>query len=141
VSEEPRKGWAQACLRISSEAVSFESIADQLGLLADSGGNAGEPGPGRSTRRRTLWVLESGLPNDRHLDEHLHPLLGRLDSRHAALATLRSNCRMEIFAGAYFENGQIGETVPWQIMKALGDLQINLDLDLYSAGALETQTE
>ena len=140
MSDQPRKGWAQASLRIFSDTVSFEWITEQLGIVADTGGNAGEPGPGTSTRRSTLWVLKSGLPNERNLDEHIQQLLTRLASRQAALVAVGSKCRMEIFAGAFADNGQIGETVPWQTLKALGDLQIDLDLDLYPAEAPETLT-
>jgi hypothetical protein len=91
VSDQPRKGWTQARLRIISDTVSFEWITEQLGLVADAGGNAGEPGPGTYTRTSTLWVLKSGLSNEHHLDEHIQQLLGRLGSRRAALGAVDLN--------------------------------------------------
>lgn len=137
MTDKPRKGWAQASLRISSDTMSFEWITDQLGISADIGGNAGDPGPGTSTRRSTLWVLKSGLSNEHLLAEHITALLDRLTGRDAALATIAEHCRLEIFAGAFADNGQIGETVPWTILKALGERQIDLNLDLYPAGSSE----
>jgi hypothetical protein len=134
-------GSGTLSLRIISDTVSFEWITEQLGLVADLGGNAGEPGPGTYTRTSWLWVLKSGLSNEHHLDEQIQQLPGRLGSRHAALGAVGSKCRMEIFAGAFADNGQLGETVPWPTLKALGDLNIGLNLDLYPARACGTPTE
>jgi hypothetical protein len=54
VPDEPTKGAAQASLRVFSDTVTFEWITEQLDIQADIGANAGDPGPGRSTRRSTL---------------------------------------------------------------------------------------
>jgi hypothetical protein len=88
VSDRTSKGWAQASLRIFSDTASFSWITEQFGSVADTGGDAGEPGPGTSARRSTLWVLKSGLPDEHPLDDHIPQLLGRLEARHAALAAV-----------------------------------------------------
>ncbi len=137
VRDEPRKGWAQASLRIFSDSVTFEWISEQLELDPDHGGNAGEPGPGTSIRRSTLWVLTSRLSSEHLLDEHIQHLLSRLQSRLVGLAAVAEECRMELFAGVFADDGQISETVPWETLRTLGDRHIDLDLDLYPAEAPE----
>jgi hypothetical protein len=138
VTSRQGKGWAQASLRIFGDAITVETITERLGIEPDFGGNAGTPGPGRSTRPTTLWGLNTRLSDDHLLNEHIHDLLARLDGRDDALASLADECRVEIFAGVFSDNGQAGETLPWLTLKALSDRRIDLDLDLYPAEAHQT---
>lgn len=131
MTDHAHKGWAQASLRIFSDSVTVEWITEQLGIEPDVGGNAGEPGPGRSTRKTTLWGLKSGLSNDHLLNDHINQILARLEGHHPALAAIAEQCRLEIFAGVFSDTGQAGEILPWQTLKALADCKIDLDLDLY----------
>jgi hypothetical protein len=139
VTHQPRKGWAQASLRIFSDTVTVQWITERLGIQPDIGGNAGEPGGGTSVRRSTLWALKSGLTDEHPLNEHIQHLLGRLESRRDALAGVGEKCGMDIFAGAFADDGQMGETIPWQTLKALGQHSLDLTLDLYPPDAPGTQ--
>lgn len=131
VTSRQGKGWAEASLRIFGDGITVESIAERLGIGPDFGGNAGTPGGGASTMRTTLWGLKSRLSNDHLLNEHIQDLLARLQGCEDVLATLAEQCRIEIFAGVFSDNGQTGEMLPWLTLKALGDRRIDLDLDLY----------
>lgn len=86
---------------------------------------------------KVVWVLQSSLPQDRGMEEHLAVLLEFAESRADALRALLPDCRMDIFCGFSSGSGQGGFSLSPQLLRRLADLPLTLGLDLYPPGPLD----
>lgn len=134
-SVSPSSKWSRGSLRILSLTVRADHITDRLGIVPDEAfehGTLMSPGHPRSARREgSLWRLGSGLSSDRSLDEHVTALLRRVAGKHEALAALSADCQMELFLGFSSANGQGGCLLPAGLLREVGQLGLDIVLDLY----------
>jgi hypothetical protein len=131
----PQEKWASGSLRICSDTLTPQQVSAALGIQPDSSfdkGSLSSPRNPQSHRRETsVWLLTSGLGNDRWLDEHVAALVQRLEGKNDALRELSASCEAELLLGFGSENGQGGCTIPFGLLTAVGQLGLDLVLDLY----------
>src|SRR5438445_164082 len=68
-------------------------ISQRLGIEPTHTHAKGDPHPTRTLPdvkwRNSIWILDSRLPSNARLDDHLRDLLNRLDSKDAEIASIR----------------------------------------------------
>jgi hypothetical protein len=137
---EPGK-WSTATLRIASKDLSVEDISAALNIAPDrafSKGSLASPRNPQSQRlEASVWLLESGLSNDRWPDEHIDALLSRISSSKLAICNLAVSGQAELVLGYGSENGQGGCVIEAAILNELADFGLDLVLDLYPPEASE----
>ncbi|UWE07694.1 DUF4279 domain-containing protein [Actinacidiphila bryophytorum] len=138
VTMQPRTAdikWSKGSIRIMSQAVSAREISARLGLAADAefeqGSLMSPRNPASARRESSVWVLRSGLPDDRDLAEHVRALVGLVDGCREALAGLSDTCDLELSLGFGSENGQGGCVLPAGLLADVAGLGLDLVLDLY----------
>ena len=131
----PDSTWSAGSLRITSRTVRAREVSVRLGITPDhehERGSLSSPRNPLSRRREAaVWILRSGLGNDRWPEEHVTELLRRLVGRHEALASLAADCELELFLGYGSANGQGGCALPAALLHEAGGLGLDLVLDLY----------
>jgi hypothetical protein len=67
-------------LRLFGEALDPERVTEQLGVKPSKKYGPGDRVSSRSAAKRTqgMWMLQSPLPEERPLDEHIVAILGKL---------------------------------------------------------------
>jgi hypothetical protein len=125
--------WFRASLRIAGEELRPEEVSDLLNLRPTKTRLRGESvsPKARLLMTQSLWLLESGLSNDRGAPEHLNCLLDLLEPRALEIRALSGNFCVEFFCGFSSGNGQGGFTLDAVTLKRMADLGIALALDLY----------
>jgi hypothetical protein len=71
------------------------------------------------------------LGEDRWLDEHVAALVQRLEGKDGASRELAASCESELVLGFSSENGQGGCTIPSRLLAVVGQLGLDVVLDLY----------
>jgi hypothetical protein len=135
LSPMPSATWSAGSLRITSWTVRASEMSVRLGIIPDHEYERGSLSSPRNplSRRRdsSVWILKSGLGNDRWPEEHVSELLRRLAGKHEALASLAADCTLELFLGFGSESGQGGCTLPSALLREAGALGLDITLDLY----------
>ncbi|MFJ4598106.1 DUF4279 domain-containing protein [Kitasatospora sp. NPDC088861] len=135
LSPMPGTKWSAGSLRITSWTVRASEISVRLGITPDHEYERGSLSSPRNplSRRRgaAVWILKSGLDNDRWPEEHVAELLRRLVGKHDELASLAADCKLELFLGFGSESGQGGCALPSALLREAGDLGLDIALDLY----------
>ena len=123
--------WARASLRVVSSTLAPKAIEQAFGVDSDSSYAAGDAVSKRGGLRTfNGFFLESGLPTNRPLNEHLEALLSRISPFEVAL---RENPELhaDIFCGFSSTNGQGGFTLATELLDRLADLGLPVTFDLY----------
>lgn len=131
----PSENWTAVSLRISSRDLTCAEITEALRLKPtecfEKGTPASPRNPNSYRREAAIWLLASGLGDDRDATEHFEALLQQIEPRRAELESLRSSCTVEFFVGFSSDNGQGGFVLPAELCSRIGKLPIALSLDLY----------
>ncbi|MFC7219687.1 DUF4279 domain-containing protein [Streptomyces polyrhachis] len=131
----PDTKWSAGSLRIVSQTITVDEISAVLGIEPDDYFEHGSLeiacNPDTFRRKRSVWILKSGLDSDRWLQEHAEALVGRLGERRESLGRLAESCELELFLGFGSENGQGGCVLPARLLTEIGSLGLNVVLDLY----------
>ncbi|MFC1421543.1 DUF4279 domain-containing protein [Streptacidiphilus cavernicola] len=138
VTMQPRTAdmkWSTGSIRIMSQAISASEISARLGLAAgeecERGTLMSPRNPASARREGSVWVLQSGLADDRDLAEHVRALVGLVDGCREALGHLSNDCDLELFLGFGSENGQGGYVLPADLLADVAGLGLDIVLDLY----------
>ncbi|MFJ5924743.1 DUF4279 domain-containing protein [Kitasatospora sp. NPDC092948] len=131
-----------------SQTLRASEISVRLGITPDreyEQGSLTNPRNPRSRRREAaIWILRSGLENDRWPEEHVAVLLRHLAGKRDELASLAADCTMELYLGYGSKNGQGGCAFPAALLREVADFGLDIELDLHPqapdnyAGAHET---
>jgi hypothetical protein len=114
--------WWTASLRVMSETITTNEMTRRLGLSPTSAKDS----------RRSVWVLNSGLPSSEPLERHLAVLLDVLEPIATTITALqRDGCDTEFFVGFSSETGQVGADLGAALLGRIAALGIDLALDLY----------
>ena len=127
-----------ASLRIWPRERGAGTAAHVTQMLAVEPTKSHEAGDARSQRdSRTLgnamWQLHSDLPWERPLSDHLEQLCSAMQGHREALRRLtQDGYAMDVFCFVELENGQGGVLISPELLRKLGDLSLELDLDIYA---------
>lgn len=82
-----------------------------------------------------MWSLDSNLPWEQPLADHLDQLCDAVEAKVDALRDLvDSGYSMDFFCFVEVENGQGGVLLEPHVLARLAQLPIELDLDIYASG-------
>ncbi len=127
--------WARASLRVFSNALTPEELAEVLAIQPDKSYRIGDRISRRpssmAVRETNALFVESGLPNDRDLDEHLTALLDRIEGASENLRSLAGRAKMDVFCGFSSGNGLGGFLLSPSLLTRLATLGLDVDFDLY----------
>ncbi len=117
-------------------------VTTALGIQPSDAHDAGTPKHGRPSSplwKHGLWSLESSRPEESELDVHLQSLLDRLlPARDKILQLLDSDDRLraDFFCGLWLvEQHQADLSISPEILRGVGALRAELNLDIYSEAA------
>jgi len=87
-----------------------------------------------STRRRVSngWRLESSLPRDRSLEEHVTTILDRVSPSLHSLQELTTRPEIELACAVYFGNQAPEMYLAPPLLARIAQFGASLDVDLYS---------
>jgi len=126
-----------ASLRIISDTLSNDEITTLLNATPTTTftkGSLASPRNPRSLRRpANVWIIESVLPRDRPLCDHIGALVQFITDRKDAFAIISKDCRMDMFCGLFTE-AQGGVVLDAAVIRQLANLQYDVDivLDIYA---------
>jgi hypothetical protein len=127
-----------ARFRIMGADLDPEAISSRLNFKPDQSHRRGDPNYGKSGRRYSdfsegLWSVKSNLPDTDPLDDHLAFLIDKLRGRASVLNELQQQgYRTDVYVGAFGEEtGNLGFSISNASLRALGDLGLKLELDVY----------
>ena len=82
-----------------------------------------------------MWALDSHLPWEQPLSDHLDHLCDAVETKVEALRNLVDDgYSMDFFCFVEVENGQGGVLLEPHILARLAQLPVELDLDIYASG-------
>jgi len=125
-----------ATFRVIGHDLVPDDISLLLGREPDEAHGKGDPRLGESGRRYSdfttgLWAIDSPK-EEKPLSEHLRELLGKLEGCGAVIRNLQEQgYRVDIFVGV-FGGANIELVIPSDILRKLGDLNLELIIDVYS---------
>lgn len=133
MSLDPDEKWSRATFRVFSTTLTPEEIEATLLLTATYVHRMGERISKRvpAFHKEHAFFVESALPTSEPLGRHLAGLCDLLDPVRDRVATLRLNCRCDIFCGFSSGNGQGGFSLDASLMRRLAATELTLSLDLY----------
>jgi hypothetical protein len=111
-------------------------ITERIGIEPTHAHRKGDPHPTRTNPdlkwRHSIWTLDSRLPGNARLDDHLRDILDRLDSKTADVASIRAEgWRAEFRCGLFMEAPNEGTTVAAETIARMAALGGELGLDIY----------
>jgi hypothetical protein len=132
--DEPGPHEYTAGLRVFSERLRFVELEARLGEPT-RGHDIGDPvsrrRPDSPKRRHAYWTLESSIERTRPLDEHIDELLAFAEKRRDVFASLRRDCKMDIFCGVFSGvDAQGGFSLEPSVSRRLGELQLPVVFDI-----------
>jgi hypothetical protein len=125
--------WSRASLRILGEDLQPGEIEVLLDLKATRTHSRAESRTREDTAiwLDSLWLLESPLPQDCDLPEHLDWLLDALEPKLYVLSSLSRKYRVDLFCGFSSSSGQGGFTLDNARLSRIARLGVPMVLDLY----------
>jgi uncharacterized protein DUF4279 len=133
--------WSRASLRLVSEVLPPDAISDALGTEFDHSYRLGD----QVSPKNSPWVLrnkhgcflESGLPSDQPLPDHLISLAGKIRPFAMKLVNIRDRVDADVFCGFASSNGQGGFTLTPDLLASFVEWNLPLTLDLYPPEAVD----
>lgn len=127
--------WSSCVFRVSSSRLSVAEITRVLNSEPTSAQDKGEPkskrAPERGVRDFSVWLMESGVGDDKPLNEHLAALLPFIESHAEEIRSLSKDCTVDLVCGFSSGNGQGGFVLEHDVLKKIGEAGLDIVLDLY----------
>ena len=127
--------WSAARLRVFSPDLTPEELAAALVVPPDQSYRTGDRVSLRSgsevVRKTNAVFVDSGLPENRPLDEHLEALVAKLEPAAAGLRSLSGRAKADVFCGFSSANGQGGFSLSPRLLARLAALGLDIGFDLY----------
>lgn len=136
---DDNRKWSLAGLRIFGETLRPEGIGPMLGLTATRTHLKGEllSAKHKTVRRKSSWHLDSPLPDDSDMVDHLKWLLDSLEPKRDVIRELSREYDVDLFCGFSSGSGQGGFALDSVTLARLSELGVPLLLDLYPPGPVE----
>lgn len=116
-----------------------EEITKLIGVSPTSTGLKGEPNPAlknvRLVNRENLWHLDSSLPKERTLQDHINSLIKILQPHQESFLAIAKTCEAELYIATYFDFATPTITIPPQTLSQLSRYGLGERLDLFFVGA------
>ena len=140
---DDNRKWSLAGLRIFGDTLPPEAIGPTLGLAATRMHLKGEllSPKHKAVRRKSSWHLDSPLPDDSNMVDHLKWLLDSLEPKRDVVKELCKQYEVDFFCGFSSGHGQGGFTLDTVTLARLAELGVPLALDLYPPGPIEIDAE
>ena len=129
---ENRYGYSvRLSLRVRHPSISPEAISTGFKLAPTTQWQVGSEVSGGRTKDSTYWIASLDIPSDDGLYESLKFAAGRLRTQEAFVAELvRTGGSCELFVGMFLDRDS-GDALPWDLLRSLGDMRIDLSLNIY----------
>ncbi|KUM53038.1 hypothetical protein AR688_03680 [Rheinheimera sp. EpRS3] len=129
--------YSQATLRIFGEDLIPEDVSNLLGAKATKSKKKGDEVVGKVSGKVRIakigsWHLHAEKREPEDLNAPIAEILSQLTSDLAVWERLCQNYKVDMFCGLFMGNCNDGLSLSPEIMLALGQLKIVLDLDIYS---------
>lgn len=123
----------KACLRVFGPELDPDHVSATLRCEPTRSWRRGEPHPRLKghTSKMGMWQIDSGLEMGRPLVEHLRAILTATTDDLTAWKQLSSKFECDVFVGGTVADLNTWIVLPPDVMKALGDRQVELAFDLY----------
>lgn len=124
-------------LKIISKLLTPQEITQILGIPFDTAWKIGDQKPGSSVKtKENTWIVDSGLAEESELESQIEALLERLRPVNSRMKLLPAGTVIDVSCAIYapsvpalyFDNA---------VIKRIGDLGANFDIDLYILGNQE----
>jgi hypothetical protein len=114
--------------------------SERLGIEPTHAHRKGDPHPTRTNPdlkwRNSIWTLDSRLPANARLDEHLRDILDRLERHAAEITSIRAEgWRAEFRCGLFLDAPNEGTTVAAETLARMVPFGAELGLDIYPGDA------
>ena len=124
---------SQVSLRIHSSILSCDIITKALGVeptkCLDKGAKIHRNNA--KIRERSMWILESQLPEEETLDKHIDKLLIRIDKMGDRFSSLLEQVDCDLFCFFSTENGQGSIGLDKLLLQKLAKYPLDIIIDLY----------
>jgi hypothetical protein len=134
--------WSAASLRVFSSELTPEELAAALGVSPDRSYRAGDRVSLRSkseaVHQSNAIFVNSGLPSDRPLEEHLAALVNKVERAMMGLRSLGGRVKADVFCGFSSRNGQGGFSLSPALLARLTALGLEIGFDLYPPASSES---
>lgn len=125
-------------LRIRHPTMDPQIFTETLGMQPWVARHAGEPRATSTSpwlegnHRKTYWTSRLTPPDDSDIETFLVRTVKSLTPHRLLFRELRdTGGELELFIGLFASGGNIGATLPHDLMVAIGDMGIDLGLDIY----------
>jgi len=134
--------WTVAVFRIHSETKSIEDICNKINTQPTRYQLKGElyskRNPKSKIREENLLIYKSPLSDQETIESHIKYFLSFLKDKVKCLEELQAECEFDIMCAYSSENGQGGFTLDKNILKELAVYPIDLSINLYPPGEMES---
>ncbi|HEX6508988.1 MAG TPA: DUF4279 domain-containing protein [Chloroflexota bacterium] len=125
-----------ARLRLVGDDLDPDEVTSMLGCRPTEAARKGERRPNRSSRplyaRRGIWLLQSAEDEKQPLEAHITALLDQVTADPEVWRTLQERFEVDIDVGLFLEDDNREFWLSPEVVKALGDRGIGLDVDIYA---------
>ncbi len=130
----PALAHSRATLRVVGDDLVPDEVTALLGApptMATTRGQANELDRGPRVWRTGSWRLEAPDAAPANPDGQIAEILGELTPDLAAWRSLAARFRVEMFCGWFMADGNEGVSLSAETLRALGEREIRLEIDLY----------
>ncbi len=124
-----------ASLRVFSESLAFADLVAVLGEPTkgyDIGDLVSPRRPDGPRRTSAHWCLRSAAPRTQPLDEHIAELITFVEVHSREFGELGDKVQIDVFCGVFTgDDSQGGFTLGSDLIRRLGDLNLDVGFDLY----------
>ena len=125
-------------LRVFHPAMDPQLITDTLGMQPNTVQKVGNPRTSPTGRmlegcwRHSVWSSRFTTPDDSEIEKFLARTVEGLRPHRSFIRTIwDTGGEVEFFIGLFADGVKIGTTLPHELLMTLGDLGIDLALDIY----------
>jgi hypothetical protein len=131
--------WTKLSLRVLSTSTTAEQLESRFGVQAGQKGNIGDPisrrSPQAGQRQASICIFDCPIEDAEGMERHFDWLEHFLITREAVIRSLPPDCVLDAWLGLSSPTGQAGAAILARHLKQLGDLKIDLVLDVYLSGS------
>ncbi|MCU0755758.1 MAG: DUF4279 domain-containing protein [Xanthomonadales bacterium] len=127
-----------ATLRVIGDALDPDTVSQLLGGAPTRSCRKGDALPGSETGKLNIaktgtWRMRAIRREPEDLNAQIMEILGQLTQELSVWSALRSRFRVDMFCGIFMAGGNDGLPLSAEVLLALGQRGIDLNLDIHDA--------